>query len=311
MKILILGAGGIGGYFGAHLIRAGADITYLVRAKRKALLDAHGLRVETPKDTFVVQPRTITSDDIQPDYDLIILAPKSYDLDDALHSLRRALGKGTVLPFLNGLDHLEMLDALMGRERVMGGVAHIAAMITAEGAIRQLSDMHRLTVGARHPSQQDLASAFIELCKKTPFDSVLADDIEQVLWEKWVFLATLAGMTTLCRASVGEIVATPHGRQTTVQMYEECCRIAQASGRPVGAEASVKALDMLTAAGSSFTASMLRDLLDGQRTEHDHILGALIRRGQSLGCPTPLLGAAHTNMAIQAQRLALNHGSGR
>lgn len=311
MKVLILGAGGIGGYFGAHMIRAGADITYLVRAKRKALLDAQGLRVETPKDAFVVQPRTITADDIQPDYDLIILAPKSYDLDDALHSLRHALGKGTVLPFLNGLDHLGKLDALMGRERVMGGVAHIAAMITAEGAIRQLSDMHRLTVGARHPSQQDLACAFIELCKKTPFDSVLADDIEQVLWDKWVFLATLAGMTTLCRASVGEIEATPHGRHTTVQMYEECCRIAQASGRPINAAVSDKALEMLTAPGSSFTASMLRDLLDGQRTEHDHILGALIRRGQSLTCPTPLLEAAHTNMVIQAQRLVSKAGTGR
>lgn len=95
MKILILGAGGIGGYFGAHLIHAGADITYMVRPQRKALLDTHGLRVETPKDAFVVQPRTTTAEDIQPDYDLIILAPKSYDLDDALDSLKRALGKGT------------------------------------------------------------------------------------------------------------------------------------------------------------------------------------------------------------------------
>jgi 2-dehydropantoate 2-reductase len=306
MKILILGAGGIGGYFGAHLMQAGADITYLVRHKRKALIDAQGLRIETPRGAFAVQPRTVTAEEIQPDYDLIILAPKSYDLDDALCSLRGGLGRGTVLPFLNGLDHLGKLDALLSKERVMGGVAHIAATITPEGAIRQLTEMHRLTVGARHPSHQKLAFEFIELCKKAPFDSVFAEDIEKVLWDKWVFLATLAGMTTLCRGSVGDIVATPYGKATTVQMYQECCRVAYASGHSISAEVSAKALEMLTASGSTFTASMLRDLLDGQPTEHDHILGAMIRRGQGYACPTPLLEVAHTNLAIQAGRIASN-----
>lgn len=306
MNILILGAGGIGGYFGAHLIRAGANVTYLVRDQRKALIDAQGLRVETPQGAFVVQPRTITAQHIQPEYDLIILAPKSYDLDDALQSLKGALGKGIVLPFLNGRDHLDTLDAMLGQERVMGGVAHIAATITPEGAIRQLTEMHRLTIGARHPSHQEVAADFIELCKKAPFDSVLADDIEQVLWDKWVFLATLAGMTTLCRGSVGDIVATPYGKATTLQMFEECCRVAHACGHTIGAEAVDKAVEMLTASGSTFTASMLRDLLDGQRTEHDHILGAMIRKGHSLACPTPLLEVAHINMVIQSARLAAN-----
>lgn len=302
MNILILGAGGIGGYFGAHLIRTGANVTYLLRDQRKALIDAQGLRVETPQGAFVVQPRTITAQDVQPEYDLIILAPKSYDLDDGLHSLKGALDQGIVLPFLNGRDHLDTLDAMLGQERVMGGVAHIAAMITPDGAIRQLADMHRLTVGARHPSHQQLASDFIELCSKAPFDSVLADDIEQVLWDKWVFLATLAGMTTLCRGSVGDIVATPYGKEITVRMYDESCRVAHACGHAINTETSVKAIDMLTASGSSLTASMLRDLLDDQRTEHEHILGAMIRKGQNLACPTPLLELAHTNMEVQAMR---------
>jgi len=152
----------------------------------------------------------------------------------------------------------------------------------------------------RDPSHEELAAEFIELCKKAPFDSVMAHDIEQVLWDKWVFLATLAGMTTLCRGSVGEIVATPYGKAATVEMYEECCRVANGCSHPIGAEASVKALEMLTAPGSSFAASMPRDLTDGQRTEHDHILGAMIRRGQNVGCPTPLLRLAYTHMEIQA-----------
>ncbi|MFZ9245112.1 MAG: ketopantoate reductase family protein, partial [Burkholderiaceae bacterium] len=178
MKILILGAGGIGGYFGAHLIRAGADITYLVRDKRKALLDANGLTIQMPTEAFVVQPQTITASSAQPIYDLIILAPKSYDLEDAMRSLQGALGYGLVLPLLNGLDHLDLLDRQLGRERVLGGVAHIAATMSADGSVRRLTDLHRLTVGPRHDSQRDIAQAFWSLCQKAPFESVLTDDIE-------------------------------------------------------------------------------------------------------------------------------------
>lgn len=307
MKILIVGAGGIGGYFGAHLARAGLDITYLLRAKRKAMIDTHGLRVESPQGAFTVQPKTIVAEDVQPHYDLILIAVKSYDLDEVMRPLQDVLGQGVVLPFLNGLDHLDKLDRLLGKERVMAGVAHIAATITPEGAVRQLTDLHRLTVGARHPWHQELASAFIKLCEGAPFESLLTENIEQMLWDKWAFLAALAGMTTLCRGSVGDIVETPYGRGATIQMYEECCRVARASGYAISAEASVRALEILTAKGSSFTASMLRDLLNGQPTEHDHILGAMIRRGQSLDCQTPLLAVAHTNMSIQSGRDKSSH----
>ena len=300
MKILILGAGGIGGYFGAHLIRAGADITYLVRDKRKALLDANGLTIQTPTEAFVVQPQTITASSAQPIYDLIILAPKSYDLEDALRSLQGALGHGLVLPLLNGLDHLDLLDRQLGRERVLGGVAHIAATMSADGSVRRLTDLHRLTVGPRHNLQRDIAHAFWSLCQKTPFESVLTDDIEQALWDKWVFLATLAGMTTLCRGSVGQIVATDYGLQVTTSLYQECLAIAKRSGHAIAAETSDKALAILTAKGSSFTASMLRDLQAGQPTEHDHILGAMVRRGLALNCLSPLMMLAHTHLQVQS-----------
>lgn len=300
MKILILGAGGIGGYFGAHLIRAGADITYLVRDKRKALLDANGLTIQMPTEAFVVQPQTITASSAQPIYDLIILAPKSYDLEDAMRSLQGALGYGLVLPLLNGLDHLDLLDRQLGRERVLGGVAHIAATMSADGSVRRLTDLHRLTVGPRHDSQRDIAQAFWSLCQKAPFESVLTDDIEQALWDKWVFLATLAGITTLCRGSVGQIVATDYGLQVTTSLYQECLAIAKRSGHAIAAETSDKALAMLTAKGSGFTASMLRDLQAGQPTEHDHILGAMVRKGLALHCQSPLMMLAHTHLQVQA-----------
>ena len=267
MKILILGAGGIGGYFGAQLIRAGADVTYLLREKRKMLIDGAGLRVESPYGNFTVQPNTVTAATVGQDYELVIFAPKAYDLDDALGSLAGALGDVVVLPFLNGLDHFDALDQKLGREHVMGGVAHIAATIKEDGTVQQLSDIHMLTVGPRHAAHEELAKDFVAICGTAPFKSALSDDIEQVLWDKWVFLATLAGMTTLCRATIGEIVATPYGKPSTEQMYEECCAVASAFHRPISESARAKALEMLTAQGSTFTASMLRDLLAGQRTE--------------------------------------------
>lgn len=304
MKILILGAGGIGGYFGAQLLRSGADVTFLLREKRQALIAQQGLRIESPHGDFTVQPSTVTATSVRPIYDLIILAPKSYDLDDAIASLAHAVGKAVILPFLNGLDHLSVLDRQFGRAAVMGGVAHIAATITDSGAIRQMNDIHSLTVGPRDPAQAELAQQFIALCEKTPFASVYAEDIEQALWDKWVFLATLAGMTTLCRGSVGDILAAPYGEDLIRQMYDECCAVARLSGHPTSAAAMERALGMLTAPGSLFTASMLRDLQAGQRTEHQHVFGAMVERGIAFGLPMDLMRLAHTHLAVQATHLA-------
>lgn len=300
MKILILGAGGIGGYFGAQLLRSGADVTFLVREKRQALIAAEGLRIETPHGNFTVPAPSVTASSVTPIYDLIVLAPKSYDLDDALVSLGNAVGRAIVLPFLNGIDHLDVLDQKFGRAAVMGGVAHIAATLTETGAVRQLTEMHRLTVGPRAPAHAALAREFVALCKKARFDSIYAEDIEQVLWDKWVFLAALAGMTTLCRGSVGEILATPYGDHLIRQMYDECCAVAGRSGHIPGPAAMANALDLLTAPGSGFTASMLRDLQSGQKTEHEHILRAMAERGIALGLPMDLVRLAHTHLAVQA-----------
>lgn len=302
MRILILGAGGIGGYFGARLLQAGADVTFLLREKRKQLIDSAGLQIETPHGNFSVQPRTVTAATVKPEFDLIVLAPKAYDLDDALASLAGADSRGVLLPFLNGLDHLRVLDARYGRARVMGGVAHIAATITPTGAVKQLSDLHRLTVGARDAAHAALARDFAALGAGAGFDSVYSEHIEQTLWNKWVFLATLAGMTTVCQGSVGEILATSEGDALTRQMFDECCAVAQASEFPINAEESGKALAMLTQKGSAFTASMLRDLQSGQRTEHEHILGDMVRRGQQASLPMDLLRLAYTHMAVRSNQ---------
>jgi 2-dehydropantoate 2-reductase len=258
------------------------------------------LVVETPKESFSVRPKLVLQKQLEPDYDLIVLAPKAFDLDSALESLAGASGHGLILPFLNGLQHLKVLDQRFGRARVMGGVANIAAMITEHGSVKQLTDLATLTVGIRHPDQESLAKAFYGLCQKAPFDSYYSEDIEQSLWDKWTFLATLAGMTTAMRASVGQIMETPCGEKLTRQMYGECCAVAQGQGHPIAAEGQARALERLTQRGSPFTASMLRDLRAGLPTEHEHILGQMISLAQEKNLPCPCLEMAYTQMVVYA-----------
>ncbi len=304
MKILIVGAGGIGGYYGSKLMLAGADVTYLLREKRQAHIERHGLVVETPKGSYTVHPKTVTAQELKPIYDLIILAPKAFDLEDSLQSIAGASSQGLILPFLNGLAHIEQLDQRFGRERVLGGIAHIAATITDTGAVKQLTDLHVLTVGARTPSQEAAAKAFYELCQKTDFNAVYSENIEQALWDKWTFLSTLAGMTTLCNGSIGEIVATPYGDALTKTMYAQCCAIADAHGFTIAAGVQSKSIEMLTSAASPMTASMLRYLSAGNKTEHGHILLEMINKAQAKQLDCDLIKMAYTHIEIIQRRNA-------
>ena len=301
-KLLFLGAGGVGGYFGARLLEAGVDVSFLVRSARAALLAGQGLRVSSPHGDLALPVRCVTRDTVQPEYDLVLLAPKAYDLEDALDSIEPAVGPGTfVMPFLNGLAHMEALDARFGAHRVLGGVAHIAAALAADGTVRQLSPVHVMTAGGRDPATQQAAADFIALCGPANFDAVLSSDIIATLWEKWTFLATLAGATTLMQGSIGQIMDTVHGESLLRRLYAEGLAVADRSGFPVPEKAQAKSLRVLTERGSGFTASMLRDLQAGQRTEHDHVLGDLVKRARVHGVDTPLLEAAHCHLQVAAK----------
>ena len=304
MKILIVGAGGIGGFFGAKLQQAGADITYLLRKQRQQLISDKGLTIETPKGSFTIHPQTVLADQLEPVYDLIILACKAFDLDNSLKSIAKASSKGIILPFLNGFTHLEILDREFGKERVMGGVAHIAATISETGSVKQLTELGSLTIGPRTPEQVALCQELFSLCQKTDFDSFYKENIEQALWDKWVFLASLAGMTTICRGSIGEIAATPYGKELSKRMFVECCAIAVSQQYPISEKAQLTSQEILTKEGSPFTASMLRDLLAGKKNEYQHILGDLIGFASNGSIDCPLLKLAFTHMAVESQ-----HGS--
>ncbi len=300
MKILILGAGGVGGYFGARLQEAGADVTWLVRPARLPALRSNGLRIESPLGNLHLAVKAVNSESVTSDYDVIMLACKAYDLDNALASLGNAMtGKALLLPFLNGLSHLARLDQRYGRDRIAGGVAHIAAMQKPDATVVQLSALHSLTVGARVPAQEELVKAFFALCQLANFDAVHTDSIEQHLWNKWTFLATLAGATTLYRGSIGAIMATEEGPALVEEMFDECLSVAAAWGHRVPVESQSKARALLLQRDSGFTASMYRDLVSGQRTEHEHVLGEMCKMAQERGMTTPLMRAAWCHMQVE------------
>lgn len=301
MKILILGAGGVGGYFGARLMEAGADVTYLVREKRRQSLAENGLKIESPHGNLSLPVKAVTAETVGPGFDVIILAPKAYDLEASLASLEKAIdGKAVLLPFLNGTTHMQKLDERFGRANVMGGVAEIAATLTDDGVVRQLSDKHLLVIGHRDPAHEVLARALFALCQRAKFDSIYADNIEQSLWTKWTYLATLAAATTLYRGAVGQIMATRAGERLVRAMYAECLALAQAHGFPIPADAQSTALNNLTKPGSSATASMFRDLLAGRRTEHEHIFGEAVAMAERQKLAFPLMTAAYCHMQVEA-----------
>jgi 2-dehydropantoate 2-reductase len=297
MKILALGAGGIGGYFGGRLVQAGADVTFLVRPRRATQLAKDGLIIKSPHGDVRQPVATVTTERLAPGYDLILLACKAYDLDAATASIAPAVGSHTaILPTLNGLRHVETLQERFGATRVLGGLAQIAVTLTPDGEIRHLSDFHLLAFGERSGGPSPRCEAFSEICAEANFTSRLSENINLELWEKFVFLATLAGVTCLMRASIGAIMRADDGETLVREMLEECRKVAAAAGHPPRADVLSRYAKLLTERDSALTASMLRDMERGGATEGEHIIGDMVRRGRKLGVVTPLLRAALVNL---------------
>ena len=288
MRILVLGAGGVGGYFGGRLAAAGVDVEFLVRPARAAALASKGLVIKSPLGDARADIRTLT--EVCDPYDAVLLACKAYDLDTAIDAIAPAVGPETlVVPLLNGLKHLDVLGERFGARRVLGGLCHIGVTVGEAGEIVHLNRLQRLCIGARMPDQVEAAAGLHAELMRGGFDPVLSPDIAQELWDKFMFLAPYAGMTTLMRAPIGAIVAADEGAAIGREMLAECIATATANGFAPTAESRQRMDRMMTERGSPGTASMLRDLQNGGRTEHEHIIGDMLARARAAGVAAPLL----------------------
>jgi len=305
MRILVVGAGAIGGYFGGRLLQAGADVTFLVRARRAEELARDGLIIKSPHgDATLPKPPAVLAQDLKQPFDLILLSCKAFDLDDAITSFAPAVGPQTaIVPMLNGMRHLDVLDAKFGRERVLGGQCAIAVTLNDQREIVQLAPMQSLGFGERDGKMSDRVKAIADAFASGNFGSQASDAIMQDMWEKWVFLATLAGTTSLMRAAVGHIIAAPGGQDFILGVRDEIAGIAKAAGHAPREAFLTRTTGMLTTEGSPLTASMFRDIKAGAPVEADQIIGDLITRAEAAKLPVPKLRTIYTHLkAYENQR---------
>ena len=304
MRILVLGAGAIGGYFGGRLAAAGADVTFLVRTGRQAKLAANGLVIRSPFGDMAAPVATI----IRPesDFDAVLLACKAYDLDSAIEAVAPGIGPDTVIvPLLNGLAHLDRLDERFGANQVVGGLCHIGVTMGEAGEIVHLNRLQRLTIGARQAAQAPVVGKLHSTLSQGGFEAILSENIMQDAWEKYVLITSYAAMTCLMRAPVGPILEAEEGEALMREMVAECSATAAAAGHAPRQPAIDETLGILLQKGSKGTASMFRDLQAGGRTEHEHVVGDMLRRARAAGIPASLLRVALAHLqAYDATRTA-------
>jgi 2-dehydropantoate 2-reductase len=304
LRFLIVGAGALGGYYGARLIEAGEDVTFLLRPRRIAQLAETGLVVKSRfGDLALPAPQHVQAGAIAAPYDVVIVGSKAYDLASTMEGLAPAVGPETaILPLLNGMQHLEALSERFGAARVLGGLCMISATLDDAGRVLHLNDLHELHFGERDGSSSPRVQAIADAFVRTKFASRASTQIVQDMWEKWIFIASIAGSTCLMRAAVGDIVAAG-AADLALGLYDECAAIAAANGHGPRQPARDRGHAALTAAGAPTMASMLRDIERGAPTEGDHILGDLLRRGTDAASGRSLLRIAHAHVqAYEARR---------
>jgi 2-dehydropantoate 2-reductase len=305
MRVLTLGAGAIGGYFGGRLAEGGADVTFLVREGRKRQLLDRGLRIESAFGDYSAPARAVTADEIEGPADVVLLTCKAYDLPSAIEAIRPGVGDATViLPLLNGLAHMALLNREFGSDRVLGGLAKIAATLTPEGSIRHLNDWRYVTFG----EQNGVISARV-LALKAAFDrtSVIAQAVPNIMhamWEKVVHLTTVAGMTCLLRANVGEIARAEGGSDLLVRFLETNAEVAAREGYAPSEAFLAEYRALFSDRTSTYTASMLRDLEHGGRIEADHIVGFMLDKVRRHGLDDTMHRIAYVHLKSYGERRA-------
>ena len=304
MRILVVGAGATGGYFGAQLQQAGRDVTFLVRPGRADVLRARGLRITGLGTETVLTPRLLTAAEIDGHYDIVLVSVKATVLPTAIDDVAAAVGpRTTVIPFLNGMSHMDTLTERFDADRVLGGVVRVLTTLDAEGDIVRLGTLAEIVIGEQQGGTSQRVEQIVEVLSGAGFDFSVSADIHRAMWHKWVFISTLGALNTLVRGSVGDAVAVPGGDRLGREIAAEAAAVAAAAGYPVPKQALDNVQAFVARPGSADTASLYRDLIGRQPTEAEQIFGDLTARARALGVPTPLLDATTVALRVHEQRL--------
>lgn len=307
MKILVLGAGGIGGLFGGRLAQAGADVTFAVREKRKGQLSEKGLQIESPYGNAALLVNAKLQSELEPIYDVVLLTCKAYDLPAAIETIRPGMSRETaVLPLLNGIAHIELLNKEFDTRNVIPGSARIQLTLTAEGVVKQLNDWQTITFGEQDGSRSERVAALKALFERTSIEVKVSADIMRELWLKLVHLSTVAGMTCLMRANLGEIIRTPYGSELLKSFLQLNADIAAHAGYRPDDAFMRNYQELFSQRDSRYEASMARDLEKGGPVESEQILGFMLKKCKEAGLADTLHAVAYTHIKAYEERRAVN-----
>jgi 2-dehydropantoate 2-reductase len=290
MRIAVIGAGGVGGAFGAALAKAGADVTFVARGAHLKAMRENGLRVEGGRGETLINPAQATSDPatIGP-VDFVLFCVKLWDVESAGETIKPLIGPTTaVIPLQNGVDSAERLIPILGAPAVMGGVAQISATIAAPGVVRQVGTFMRLIFGELEGGKSARGEAFLGLCQKAGFDATHSDQIMTELWMKFILLATNAAMTAATRSPLGMLRDDPDIAPLFFRASAEVAAVGRARGVKLPDDAAEKTVGFTNHAPPTMMASMAHDLIRGNRIELPWLSGKVVSLGRELGVPTPV-----------------------
>jgi 2-dehydropantoate 2-reductase len=288
VRVAVIGAGGVGGYFGGQLARSGVDVTFVARGSHLAALQATGLQVRSVRGDFAVDVRATDDWSSLGALDYVLVTVKSYDTDQVAADLADRVGPQTaVVSLQNGVDNEERLSAVLGGDRVVGGAAYIFATIAEPGVIDHTGGPARLVVGEMRGGTSDRVGALVEAFRRADVDIDESTDVRAVLWSKFSFICAQAGVTSASRLPIGEILAAPSGRELFRTISAEVCAIAAAEGVELPAELPDKNVQFAERLDPTSTSSLHHDLVHGNRMELEALLGEVVRRGDRHGVDVP------------------------
>ena len=306
MKILIVGAGAIGGYFGGRLLEKGENVTFLVREKRQQQLRSNGLVVESIHgDMHFTEPKTVlTGKNVEP-YDVILVSTKSYHLEGAIKDIKPYVGEKTmVLPLLNGIAHVDALEEAFGTENVIGGLCFIETTLTQDGKIIQTSPIHDLVFGERTGEKTSRILQLEQAFSGTKASFRLSEKIQQEMWHKYLFITSLSGITSLFRSPIGPIRDQEYGWNTIEKLVNEAAEIMEKIGAPLAEGAIDATLGKMNEIGHGMKSSLQRDMEKSLLTEADHLFGYLLENAKKSGLEAPILSAIYANIKVYEGLLA-------
>ena len=289
MRIAVLGSGGIGGYYGALLAKAGHDVSFIARGAHLEAMQQRGLTLRTPDGDSTIPVTAVADTRTVGAVDLVLFCVKSYDTEPAAQALAPLMARDTaVVTLQNGVDNVEAIASVVGSGTVLVGVVYIALQLAGPGMVQRTGGEGKIVLGELGRTLTERVQRIASAFQQSGVPHQVSTDINRVLWEKFLFIAGVGGVTALARSGIGPLLASPEGRTLLTTSCEEIAAVARAERVPLPAEAVDRAVEQAATLPPQWRSSLARDLEDGRRLEVEALSGAVVRRGLKLGLPTPI-----------------------